>query len=130
MKRNMHIRASGLIFRYASELRSHQTLAEKMLWERIGNRQIEGEKFRRQHPAKKFVLDFYCYRLRLGIELDGRQHSLPANQFHDNDRSEILEDNGIYILRFTNFEVINSIDEVIEKIKSAVLELKSNFKQD
>jgi len=121
----MHLKASGLIFRYASKLRQNETPAEKLLWEKIKDRQIEGEKFRRQHPLKKFALDFYCYRLRLGIELDGKQHLIPEIKFYDQDRSEILEEYGIYILRFTNQEVFNDMDRVIETIRLCILDLKS-----
>lgn len=125
MRNYMHLKASGLIFRYASKLRQNETPAEKLLWEKIKDRQIEGEKFRRQHPLKKFALDFYCYRLRLGIELDGKQHLIPEIKFYDQDRSEILEEYGIYILRFTNQEVFNDMDRVIETIRLCILDLKS-----
>ena len=125
MKRNMHLNASGLIFRYASELRKKETPAEKILWEKIKDRQIEGEKFRKQHPSKKFVLDFYCYRLRFGIELDGNHHLLPEIKLYDDDRTEILESYEIYNLRFTNKEVMENIDYVIGRIRECILELKS-----
>ncbi len=126
MKRNMHIYASARIFRNASALRKEITLAEKILWEHLRARKLEGEKFRRQHPLKKFVLDFYCYKLRLGIELDGEFHSLPIHEFYDSDRTEILEGFHIYILRFTNQEVIEKIDIVLAKIKEKIFILRNN----
>ncbi len=125
MKRNMHIYASSRIFRNASVLRRNTTVAEKILWEHLRDRKLEGEKFRRQHPLKKFVVDFYCYKLRLGIELDGEQHSVPTQVFYDNDRTEILEGYTIRILRFTNQEVIETIDIVLSKIRAIILILRN-----
>src|SRR5688572_1010523 len=118
MKRNMHLNASALIFRYAEELRNRETIAEKLLWERLRKKQIEGEKFRRQHPFKKFVGDFYCYKLRLLIEIDGDYHLTPEQIFYDNDRSEILEIQNIQVQRFTNENVLSSIEIVVDQIKT------------
>jgi len=126
MKRNMHISASARIFDYASQLRKETTLAEKIFWQYLRARQLEGEKFRRQHPLKKFVLDFYCYKLRLGIELDGKSHLEPSQQFYDCDRTEILEGYELHILRFTNQEIINTIEIVLDKIRKKILQLRNN----
>ncbi len=124
MKRNMHLNASARIFNNATKLRREETLAEKLLWSRLNNRQIEGEKFRRQHPIKKFVLDFYCYKQRLAIELDGRQHLKAEAKFYDKDRTEILEGYSLVILRFSNDEVIGSIEDVVNLIRHQIIELQ------
>lgn len=120
----MHLNASTRIFSNATKLRREETLAEKLLWGRLNNRQIEGEKFRRQHPIKNFVLDFYCYKQRLAIELDGRQHFKAEAKFYDKDRTEILEGFSLVVLRFSNQEVVNSTQYVVDMIRQKVIELK------
>jgi very-short-patch-repair endonuclease len=124
MKLNMHIFASPRIFGYAKSLRANPTPAEQILWEHLRDRRMEGEKFRRQHPSKKFILDFYCYKYRLGIELDGEQHASPVNQFYDNDRTEILEGYTLHILRFTNQDVYDRLDFVLETIRQKIFYLR------
>ena len=116
----MHLNASPLIFMYADALRKRETEAEKIMWSRLRKKQVEGEKFRRQHPFKKFVGDFYCYKLRLLIEIDGDYHLTPEQIFYDGDRSEILEIDNIQVLRFTNDDVLNSLENVIFQIKTLV----------
>ncbi|MEO5906205.1 MAG: endonuclease domain-containing protein [Saprospiraceae bacterium] len=125
MKRNMNINATPRIFRNAKELRKHMTPAEGLLWEHLRDRRMEGEKFRRQHSIKKFVLDFYCYRLRLGIELDGNHHFKSDQQFYDNDRSEILGGYHLHLLRFANDDVLQTTDVVLDKIRQQIIELRS-----
>ena len=124
MKINMHIFASPLIFRYAKALRENPTPAEEILWTHLRDRKMEGEKFRRQHPGKKFVVDFYCYKFRLGIELDGKQHAEPINAFYDNDRTEILNGYTVHILRFTNQDVYDRLDFVLETIRQKIFYLR------
>lgn len=100
------------------------TPAEELLWEHLRDRKMEGEKFRRQHPLKKFALDFYCYKLRFGIEVDGQQHSEPDQQFYDADRTEILNGYQVHILRFTNDEALQRIEMVLDKIRLKIFDLR------
>ena len=111
---------SPLIYRYAEELRKRETEAEKLLWSKLRNKQIEGEKFRRQHPFKKFIGDFYCYKLRLLIELDGDYHLSFEQTFYDKDRTEILEIDNIQVLRFTNEDVLVTTEDVVDRIRTKV----------
>ena len=122
----MHLNASPQIFRNASLLRKNPTRAEQKLWEHLKDRQIEKEKFRRQHPFKKFAGDLYCYKLRLVIEVDGDSHNQPSQIFYDNDRTEILEGERLIIIRFSNEAVMNSIETVLDEIRTKVRELQSN----
>lgn len=85
---------------------------------------MEGEKFRRQHPIKKLALDFYCYKLRFGIELDGDYHSERSQIFYDKDRTEVLENYNLHIIRFENQEVIEGIEIVLGKIRETLLTLR------
>src|SRR2546427_1937112 len=91
----------------ARRLRQDSTVVERRLWYRLRNGQIDGHRFRRQHSAGPYVLDFYCPKLRLAIELDGGQH---------NFATEIGRDRR---LRFWNSDVIENMTGVLEKIAIA-----------
>jgi very-short-patch-repair endonuclease len=104
----------------ARELRNRMTKAEIILWSRIRSRQLDGFRFRRQHPVFDYVVDFYCNELRLIIEVDGEIHSFPENKKADSKRDNFLKINKYNILRLTNFEIETNIDSVIERIKSYI----------
>lgn len=104
----------------ARELRKDPTEAEALLWTQLRNRRLGGFKFRRQHPYEVFILDFYCKEARLGIEVDGGIHKIKSSVEYDQDRTEILEEEGVKIIRFWNSEVMNDLEGVVEKILAAV----------
>ena len=124
-RRTMHLGASPGIFRMAFHLRKNQTKAERILWEYLRNRQMEGCKFRRQHSMDRYVLDFYCNELILGIEADGEYHEDPVQKFYDDDRTENLENQDVRILRFPNEMIYHHVEEVLFKIRSVIIEMKS-----
>ncbi|MFD3299659.1 endonuclease domain-containing protein [Aquipseudomonas alcaligenes] len=101
---------------FARHLRREATDAETLLWRHLRDRQLAGHKFRRQHPLSPYVLDFYCEKLRLGIELDGGQHYLDEGQQYDRRRSEYLLCQRIRVLRFSNREVLLELPVVLERI--------------
>ena len=109
--------ASPEIFARAKELRKNMTPAEKMLWQRLRNYQLDGFYFRRQHPIKYFIADFYCAKADLIVEVDGGVHNDPDAQEWDINRTAELEKLGITVIRFTNEEVFNDIERVIQKIR-------------
>jgi very-short-patch-repair endonuclease len=102
------------IFRKAEVLRKNMTDAEKVLWERLRKKQL-GLRFKAQHPIERFIADFYCHKAKLVIEIDGKIHNVQKE--YDLGREAELEKYGLKIIRFTNDEVLNNIDWVIEKIK-------------
>ena len=104
---------------FARNLRSNGTDAERLLWRHLRNRQMQGLRFRRQHPIVGFVADFACIEARLIIELDGGQHA-DAREY-DLRRTEILEGAGYRVLRFWNHEVLRSTDGVLAEIFRQVL---------
>jgi very-short-patch-repair endonuclease len=106
------------LLRIAGELRKSMTPAEKVLWKRIRNRQVSGLRFRRQHPLKDFIVDFFCYDAMLVIEIDGEVHNEKHQNERDEQRTLILKRLGINEIRFSNYEVINYTDQVIRKIES------------
>ncbi len=100
----------------AHELRQPQTPAEQKLWSHLRNRQLNNLKFRRQHPIEKFIIDFYCAEAKLCIEVDGDSHAEPDQIKYDQARTEWLTEEGYRVIRFTNREVFNQMDAVIERI--------------
>ncbi|AFY55858.1 hypothetical protein Riv7116_3402 [Rivularia sp. PCC 7116] len=105
----------------AIELRRELTHTEKLLWQALRPRKIGGFKFRRQHPLGRFILDFYCAKCRLVIEVDGEIHH--NRQDYDTERTKYLQSYGYTILRFQNHEVIQNLDEVLENILQTALRL-------
>lgn len=101
-------------------LRQRQTNAEEMLWELVRGRRLNGLKFRRQHPIhRSFILDFFCARYRIAIELDGSGHHSREQMEYDEARTGILNDYGIRVLRFPNTAVINETQKVLTEILEA-----------
>jgi very-short-patch-repair endonuclease len=121
----MYFGATPDVFRKAKELRKFETEAEKILWSHLCSNQIQGLHFRRQHPINKFIADFYCPKLTLVIEVDGSIHELPENQAYDIARSELLNDFGITVIRFSNEQVINDILNVIKEIEEKVKQFQT-----
>ena len=113
---NMHHGASNFIFSNAKALRDNETLAEKILWEKLRNKRFYGYKFRRQHPIAIFIADFYCHTQKLIIEIDGEYHETSEQQFLDNERTQYFTDNDIKLIRFTNEQVLNDIELVLNEI--------------
>ncbi|WP_417875161.1 endonuclease domain-containing protein [Xanthomarina gelatinilytica] len=116
--------ASKETFRKARILRENMTEPEKKLWERLSKNQIEGLKFRRQHPILFYIADFYCHALHLIIEIDGGYHDTIEQKVKDDERTEHLKSNGITLIRFANEEVLNNMDGVIEEIIRVIHKLK------
>ncbi|HEY3386501.1 MAG TPA: endonuclease domain-containing protein [Saprospiraceae bacterium] len=128
-KRNMHLGAKSSVFRNADRLRRNPTEAEEVLWKHLRNRQMEGVKFRRQHPIKGYVADFYANSLKFIIELDGGYHNNSVQKFYDKDREDILNDYNIDFLRFTNDEVLHNINHVLSVIRERIIVLKHSKKK-
>lgn len=112
----MHAGAKPEIFIFARKLRVTMTPEEKILWEFLRLKPL-GFKFRRQHPFSRYILDFYCHRARLSIELDGKYHNLPDQKTRDNLRTKTIQEFGVKEIRFTNEEV----NEDIETVKITIL---------
>jgi cyclase len=117
--------APTYIFKIAKELRNNPTKAEKKLWKMLNRKQL-GIKFRRQHPIKTYIADFYCHEKKLVIEIDGGYHLKRDQIEYDNLRSEEITKFGIKVIRFKNEEVLNSIGNVLEEIKSVIVHRVTN----
>ncbi len=105
--------------RLARRLRTDQTDAETVLWNRIRNRRIDGHKFVRQEPIIGYICDFVCREKRLIVEVDGGQHNESAT---DVVRDERLGEKGYKVLRFWNNNVLGNIDGVLSVIQTELAE--------
>jgi very-short-patch-repair endonuclease len=105
----------------ARDMRRNATAAESRLWQTLRNRQIEGRKFVRQAPVGPFFADFLCRELKLIIEIDGITHQAPEEQAYDRRRTEELAKLGYRVIRFTNADILESIDHTIELIRLDLL---------
>ena len=85
---------------------------------------MEDVKFRFQHPLRKYVGDFYSHELKFIVELDGHHHEEKSKKFSDEVRTEILKVDGIYILRFSNDDVLYRLSETLDKIRVEVQRIK------
>ena len=103
-------------FEYARELRNNPTYTEKLLWEKLRNNQL-GVKFRRQHPISDYIVDYYCHKLILVIEIDGGYHLTRDQKKYDKYRANDLRELGVTIIRFTNDQVENNIRKVLSDIE-------------
>src|SRR3989344_715948 len=103
-------------------LRNNFTPEEKLIWQYLRKKQL-GYMFWRQYSAGPYVLDFYCPKLRLAIEIDGSQHGREEGKEYDQERALYLLGLDIKALRFCNHEVRANVESVLEKIKSAIRKL-------
>ncbi len=108
---------------FARTQRRGAGLAEHRLWARIRRGQIDGHRFRRQHPVGRFFADFACDRLRLILEVDGGVHRLDEVILRDQLRQTELEALGWTVLRFTNEEVLGHPDRIVAAIRSHAADL-------
>ncbi|HCA66949.1 MAG: hypothetical protein UW40_C0013G0002 [Parcubacteria group bacterium GW2011_GWF2_44_17] len=100
------------------KLRNNSPKAESILWYRLKGKQLKGYKFRRQYGIGNYIIDFYVPKAKLAIEIDGESHIGKPVEMRDNKRQEFIEFLGISCLRFTNWDVYENIDGVLEEIIS------------
>ncbi len=98
----------------AQSLRRKMTPAERRLWSRLRAGRVHGLKFQIQEPIGPYIVDFYCSVARLIIELDGDAHSFAIR--NDRVRQAYLEEMGMSVIRFLNYDVFHSLDSVLEVI--------------
>ena len=104
--------------KHAQQLRKDMTREERHLW--YDFLKTYPVQFRRQYPIRSYIVDFYCQKAKLIIELDGSQHYDPAVQSYDRQRTAQLEQDGFCVLRFSNADVMSRFQGVCETIQKAV----------
>ena len=105
---------------YAQKNRNHPTEAESLLWSILSGKGLDGVKFRRQHIIGQYIVDFVCLDKGVVVELDGHHHSLPPFCEDDAVRTEYLNKEGYYVIRFTNEQVIHHLDDTLKQIRAAL----------
>ena len=102
----------------SQQLRRQATKEENLLWYNFLRRYPA--QFRRQYIIGNYIVDFYCHKAKLVIELDGSQHCDPKEKAYDRVRTVYLESQGLYVLRFSNLDVIRDFKDVCIAIDEAV----------
>jgi chorismate synthase len=106
---------------FAKQNRKNPTEAEDRLWQEVRNRKIKGYKFRRQHPINGFIPDFVCLEKKLIIEIDGGYHNDEEQTNYDVIRTKWLSANAYKLMRFTNEQVLQNTNWVVEEIGNVLL---------
>jgi len=100
----------------SQHLRRNMTDAENVLRLRLRRKQLKGHQFYRQKVIGKYIVDFYCPKINLVIELDGGQHYLETGKAKDRTRDDVLAEMGMTVLRFSDRDVFENIRGVMEEI--------------
>jgi very-short-patch-repair endonuclease len=125
IEKNMFFGAKAELFTLALQMRKNPTEAERDMWKILRMFRQSGYPFRRQHPIEFYIADYYCHKLKLVIEVDGEIHTENEIQSHDEGRTGELERFEIIVLRFTNCQILNESELVVEKINATIKELAS-----
>ena len=118
LDKTMYFGANQAIMEMAKALRKEMTPVERLLWDRLNNKQLLNVRFRRQHPIYRFIADFYCHAARLVVEVDGEIHN--SQKEYDEGRTAEMERFGIKVIRFRNDDVEKNIEDVIYRIEQIV----------
>ena len=111
----------------ARQFRNNPTQAENKLWRILKQDQLLHYRFRRQYVVAGFILDFYCPKLKLGIEVDGKIHNLKNNKNYDVIRENIIKQYNINIIRITNEEIERDLLTVLQKLKRYIKNIEQNY---
>ena len=114
----------------ARKLRNESTETEIYLWLKLKGKQMYGYDFHRQKPIDNYILDFFCYDLLLGIEVDGYSHEILEVYNKDRIKEKRMNELGITILRFSDFEVLKDMENVIRAIEFFILEFEKTHKDE
>jgi len=125
----MFYNAKPNIFEKAKALQNNMTDAELILWEKLKGKQMLGLRFRSQHPIDIFIADFYCHPIKLVIEVDGGIHKTEAQKEYDIGRTAELNYWDIEVIRFTNEQIENDINQVIKEIERICINRQSELPQ-
>ena len=106
--------------RHSGQLRKNMTDTERHIWAKLRMKQLNGYQFYRQKPIGDYIVDFYCPRAKLVIEVDGGQHFSDEMTEYDRIRDEYISSLGLRVLRFTNTDVLTNIESVLESIRGKI----------
>ena len=118
---NMFYGALPIHFELAKKLRDNQTDAELFLWDNLPRLKHIKVRFKRQDPILYFIADFYCHQAKLIIEIDVGYHDIPEQFIYDTNRDAELNNFGLKVVRFSNNDVINNIENTLKTIEQEIL---------
>jgi very-short-patch-repair endonuclease len=110
----------------ARQLRNDSTKSEIFLWLKLKGKQLYGYDFHRQKPIDHYILDFFCYELMLGIEVDGYSHEFLEVYNRDGIKEKKMNEFGITVLRFSDAQVLNDMENVLRAIEFFIIEFEKN----
>jgi len=120
-----HVRGvTETVDQHLPELRVNLTPQERVLWNALRGRKLDGVKFRRQYPIGAFVLDFYASEFRLVIELDGSIHDDPKQRSRDARRDAHFTAHGYHVVRVTNMEVVLDLQAVLGRLSAVISDIR------
>ena len=128
MKRRKIIPYNPNLKEFARELRNNSTKAEIILWQKLKRKQMYGYDFHRQKPLDNYIVDFFCHELMLAIEVDGYSHQFEEVYDKDVRKTQRLNELGVYVLRFTDNEVLKEMFSVMLAIESYITEFERQEK--
>ena len=109
----------------AKNLRNNSTRAEIILWNHLKGKKLKGYDFHRQKPIENFIVDFFCNKLILAIELDGYTHQFEEIFEKDEKKEQRLKDLGIMVLRYKDDDVMSNIEGVLEDIERHIKKIEN-----
>ena len=108
----------------ASELRKKMTFSEVLFWKLVSGYAFMGYDFHRQKPILNYIVDFYCEELSLVIEIDRITHHDRAVQLKDTLKESDFRKLGLSVMRFSSFEIIKDMQNVVRTLKNLFWNLK------
>jgi very-short-patch-repair endonuclease len=120
----MKIYYNPILKHRSQNLRKNSTLSEILLWQHLKGRKMKGYQFMRQKPINNYIVDFYCSKLQLIIEVDGETHLYDGAQEKDEIRQNKLESLGLQFLRFDDLLVKQNIEAVVISIEEWITEFE------
>ncbi len=111
----------------ARQLRNNSTKSEIRLWQKLKRNQMHGYDFHRQKPIDEYIVDFFCNKLKLAIECDGFSHEILEVWEKDVKKTNRPNTLGIQVLRFSDYQIINGMDNVLRSIEDYILTYESNL---
>jgi very-short-patch-repair endonuclease len=109
---------------FARQLRNNSTKTEILLWQKLKRKQMYGYDFHRQKPIDNYILDFFCYELMLGIEIDGYSHDFLEVFEKDLQKTKRMNELNISVLRFSDYQILKEMDNVLRAIEYFIFEFE------
>ena len=123
----MKIKYNPKLKELARQLRNNSTKSEIRLWQKLKRNQFHGYDFHRQKPIDEYIVDFFCNKLQLAIECDGYSHEILEVWEKDVKKTNKLNTLGIQVIRFSDYQIMKDMDNVLRSIEDHILTYESNL---